>query len=71
MSVFILNFLISKTIFVFRILVLEGSCPEKWEEIGSSTVPSTIIQIKYHWDQVYIALANGSVIIYQRDAGKN
>lgn len=55
--------------FSFRVLILEGSCPEKWEEIGSTVVPASIIQLKYHWDQVYVALSNGSVIIFHRDGG--
>ncbi|GFY59498.1 rho guanine nucleotide exchange factor 10 [Trichonephila inaurata madagascariensis] len=50
-----------------KVLILEGSCPEKWEEIGSTIVPASIIQLKYHWDQVYCALSNGSVIIFHRD----
>ncbi|GFR00923.1 rho guanine nucleotide exchange factor 10 [Trichonephila clavata] len=50
-----------------RMFLLKGSCPEKWEEIGSTIVPASIIQLKYHWDQVYCALSNGSVIIFHRD----
>ncbi|KFM78159.1 Rho guanine nucleotide exchange factor 10, partial [Stegodyphus mimosarum] len=50
-----------------KILVLEGSCPEKWEEIGSAVVPAAIVQLKYHWNQLYTALANGTVVIFHRD----
>ncbi|XP_054721997.1 rho guanine nucleotide exchange factor 10-like, partial [Uloborus diversus] len=51
-----------------KILVLEGSCPEKWEEIGNAVVSAAIVQIKYHWDQVYVALANGTVVIFHRES---
>ncbi|CAL1277316.1 unnamed protein product [Larinioides sclopetarius] len=50
-----------------KVLILEGSCPEKWEEIGNTIVPASIQQMKYHWDQVYVALINGTVIIFHRD----
>ncbi|KAG8195643.1 hypothetical protein JTE90_004978 [Oedothorax gibbosus] len=51
-----------------KVLILEGSCPEKWEEIGSTVVSASIMQLKYHCDQVYIALSNGSVMIFHRNS---
>ncbi|KAF8790884.1 Rho guanine nucleotide exchange factor 10 like protein [Argiope bruennichi] len=50
-----------------KVLILEGSCPEKWEEIGNTVVPASILQMKYHFDQVYVALTNGTVIIFHRN----
>ncbi|XP_015917701.1 rho guanine nucleotide exchange factor 10-like protein isoform X1 [Parasteatoda tepidariorum] len=49
-----------------KVIVLEGSCPEKWEELGSTVTPACIIQIKYHLDRVYVGIANGSVLIFNR-----
>ncbi|XP_067128499.1 rho guanine nucleotide exchange factor 10-like protein isoform X2 [Centruroides vittatus] len=51
-----------------KIILLQGSCPERWEEVGSTTVTAAVLQIKYHCEQVFVALANGSVVIFRKDS---
>ena len=54
-------------LFVCRLLLYAAGEPEKQEEVGSCTVPSVIVQIKCHCDSVFVALANGSLLLYSRD----
>lgn len=50
-----------------RLLLYSAGEPEKQEELGSCTVPAIIVQIKYHCDCVYIALGNGSLLVFRRN----
>ncbi|XP_018326823.1 rho guanine nucleotide exchange factor 10-like protein isoform X2 [Agrilus planipennis] len=50
-----------------RLILYAGDEPEKQEEVGSSVVPDVIIQIKYHCDNVFVALGNGTLLIYRRN----
>jgi Rho guanine nucleotide exchange factor 10 len=47
-----------------RLLIYAASEPEKEEEVGGCTVPAMIVQIRYHCDSVFVALANGSLLQY-------
>jgi Rho guanine nucleotide exchange factor 10 len=48
----------------YRLLIYAASEPEKEEEVGGCTVPAVIVQIRYHCDSVFVALANGSLLQY-------
>lgn len=50
-----------------RLILLLASSPDKWTEVGSTTVIAPVTQILYHCERVYVALSNGSLNIYQRD----
>lgn len=50
-----------------RLILLLASSPDKWTEVGSTTVGAPVTQILYHCERVYVALSNGSLNIYQRD----
>lgn len=49
-----------------KIIVYAGTEPEKQEELGSYPVSGSVTQIKYHYDSVFVALANGSLLIFKR-----
>ncbi|KAF7989094.1 hypothetical protein HCN44_007404 [Aphidius gifuensis] len=49
-----------------KIIIYSASEPEKHEEICNLTVNGSVIQIKYHCDNVFVALGNGTLIIYKR-----
>lgn len=48
-------------------MIYSASEPEKEEEVTTFTVPSVAIQIRYHSNSVFIAAANGNLLIYQRN----
>ncbi|XP_017779144.1 PREDICTED: rho guanine nucleotide exchange factor 10-like protein isoform X2 [Nicrophorus vespilloides] len=50
-----------------KILLYAADEPEKEQQIGSSSVPDVIVQIKYHCDNVFVALGNGMLLIYRRN----
>lgn len=50
-----------------RLLLYTAGEPEKLTELASFAVPAIIIQIKYHCDSVFVALGNGSLLIYRRN----
>ncbi|XP_077533478.1 uncharacterized protein LOC144145686 isoform X3 [Haemaphysalis longicornis] len=50
-----------------RLILLLASSPDKWTEVGSTTVLAPVTQILYHCERVYVALSSGSLNIYQRD----
>ncbi|KAK0174347.1 hypothetical protein PV327_010130 [Microctonus hyperodae] len=54
-----------------KIIVYEASEPEKQEEIGNYSVSGSILQIKYHCDNVFVALSNGSLLMFQRNVDGN
>ncbi|XP_056632628.1 uncharacterized protein LOC130442494 isoform X1 [Diorhabda sublineata] len=41
--------------------------PEKQEEITNTIVSDVIMHIKYHCDNVFVALANGTICIYRKN----
>ena len=49
-----------------KILLYSADEPEKQEELGNTLVPDSIVQIKYHCDSVFVALANGALLMYRR-----
>lgn len=51
-----------------KLLLYSAAEPEKQEELSSCNVPALIVEIKYHCDCVYIALGNGSLLVYHRNA---
>lgn len=51
----------------YRIIIYAGNEPEKEEEIATFTVPSIVVQIRYHCDNVFVATSNGSLLMYQRN----
>ncbi|XP_042146712.1 rho guanine nucleotide exchange factor 10-like protein isoform X3 [Ixodes scapularis] len=50
-----------------RLILLMASCPDKWTEVGSTTVLAPVTRILYHCECVYVALTSGSLNIYRRD----
>lgn len=49
-----------------RLILYSAGEPEKQEELASCTVPAIIVQIKYHCDSVFVALGNGSLLVFRR-----
>ncbi|XP_077288242.1 rho guanine nucleotide exchange factor 10-like protein isoform X5 [Arctopsyche grandis] len=50
-----------------KIFLYAANEPEKQDQISQTIVPAIITQIKYHCDCVFVALGNGSVLIFHRD----
>ncbi|KAK6618460.1 hypothetical protein RUM43_013653 [Polyplax serrata] len=50
-----------------RILIYSAGEPEKEEEVATFIVPSVANQIRYHSNSVFVAAANGNLLIYQRN----
>lgn len=49
-----------------RLILYSAGEPEKQEELASCTVTAIIVQIKYHCDSVFVALGNGSLLVFRR-----
>lgn len=49
-----------------RIIIYAATEPEKEEEIGSYPVSGPIIEIKYHCDNVFVALGTGLLLLFKR-----
>ncbi|KAK0160358.1 hypothetical protein PV328_007776 [Microctonus aethiopoides] len=54
-----------------KIIVYEAPEPEKQEKIGNYSVLDSVIQIKYHCNNVFVALNNGSLLMFQRNVDGN
>jgi hypothetical protein len=52
--------------YYFRILLYSAHEPSKTGQVGSLNLPASIVQLRYHWDQMFVALANGTVAIFKR-----
>ena len=48
-------------------MIYSAGEPEKEEEIATFTVAAVPVQIRYHSNSVFVASANGNLIIYQRN----
>ncbi|XP_012251368.2 rho guanine nucleotide exchange factor 10 isoform X2 [Athalia rosae] len=49
-----------------KLIIYAASEPEKQEELGSYPVTGPVVQIKYHCDNVFVALGNGSLLMFKR-----
>ena len=49
-----------------RILLYSAHVPDKTGQVGSLSLPASIVQLRYHWDQMFVALADGTVAIFKR-----
>ncbi|XP_011158552.1 rho guanine nucleotide exchange factor 10-like protein isoform X2 [Solenopsis invicta] len=49
-----------------RIIIYAAAEPEKEEEIGSYSVSGPIVEIKYHCDNVFVALGTGLLLLFKR-----
>lgn len=49
-----------------KILIYIASEPEKQEELGNYPVSGPVIQIKYHCDNVFVALGIGLLLLFKR-----
>ncbi|TGZ53966.1 Rho guanine nucleotide exchange factor 10 [Temnothorax longispinosus] len=49
-----------------RIIIYAATEPEKEEEIGSYPVSGPVIEIKYHCDNVFVALGTGLLLLFKR-----
>ncbi|XP_020300567.1 rho guanine nucleotide exchange factor 10 isoform X4 [Pseudomyrmex gracilis] len=49
-----------------KIIIYAATEPEKEEEIGSYSVPGPVIEIKYHYDNVFVALGTGVLLLFRR-----
>lgn len=49
-----------------KVIVYTAAEPEKQEELGSYPVSGPVVQIKYHFDNVFVALGVGSLLIFKR-----
>lgn len=50
-----------------KVIVFTASEPEKQEELGSYPVSGSVLQIKYHYDNVFVALGTGSLLMFKRN----
>nr|XP_022918364.1 rho guanine nucleotide exchange factor 10 isoform X2 [Onthophagus taurus] len=50
-----------------KLLLYAADEPEKQEEVANTTVPDVITQIKNHCGSVFVALRNGSLLVYSRN----
>ncbi|CAH1995746.1 unnamed protein product [Acanthoscelides obtectus] len=50
-----------------KLLIYAGDEPEKQEQVAEAIVSDTVTHIKYHCDNVFVALANGTMCIYRRN----
>ncbi|KAJ8939662.1 hypothetical protein NQ314_011051, partial [Rhamnusium bicolor] len=50
-----------------KLLLYAADEPEKQEEIANTTVSDVIMHIKYHCDNVFVALANGTLCVYRKN----
>ncbi|KAH0561486.1 hypothetical protein KQX54_017066 [Cotesia glomerata] len=50
-----------------KIIVYSAVEPEKQEQLGNYPVSGSVIQIKYHCDNVFVALGSGSLLIFRRN----
>ncbi|CAL1687724.1 unnamed protein product [Lasius platythorax] len=51
-----------------KIIIYAATEPEKEEEIGNYPVSGPIIEIKYHCDNVFVALGTGLLLLFKRQA---
>jgi len=49
-----------------KIIIYAAAEPEKEEEIGSYPVSGPVIEIKYHCDNVFVALGTGLLLLFKR-----
>ncbi|XP_032668072.1 rho guanine nucleotide exchange factor 10 isoform X3 [Odontomachus brunneus] len=49
-----------------KIIIYAASEPEKEEEIGSYPVLGPVVEIKYHCDNVFVALGTGLLLLFKR-----
>ncbi|KAJ8680110.1 hypothetical protein QAD02_015897 [Eretmocerus hayati] len=49
-----------------KIIIYTAAEPEKQEELGSYAVSGSVVQIKYHYDNVFVALNTGSLLMFRR-----
>ncbi|CAH0554522.1 unnamed protein product [Brassicogethes aeneus] len=50
-----------------KIIIYAADEPEKQEELGTTVVSDVVMQIKYHCDNVYVALGNGTLYVYKKN----
>lgn len=50
-----------------RILLYSAQEPDRIGQVGSLSLPASVVQLRYHWDQMFVALANGTVAIFKRN----
>ena len=49
-----------------KLILYAASEPEKQEELGSYKVSGPVVQIKHHCDNVFVALATGTLLMFKR-----
>ncbi|XP_066590012.1 rho guanine nucleotide exchange factor 10 isoform X2 [Prorops nasuta] len=49
-----------------KIIIYAASEPERQEEIGSYSVSGPVMEIKYHCDNVFVALVTGVLLMFKR-----
>jgi len=58
-------------LFIFECRILLFSAQDldiaKSGQITSLSLPAAIVQLRYHWDQMFVALANGTVAVFKRN----
>lgn len=53
---------------LFRVVLYSAQEPEKRGQIGSLSFPASVVKLKYYWDQMFVALVNGSIAIFKRNS---
>lgn len=54
--------------FFLRIFLYSANEPDKTGQVGSLSLPASVVQLRYHWDQMFVALSNGTVAIFKRNS---
>lgn len=49
-----------------KLLIYSAKNPEQEEQLNCCSVPACVTRILYHFDTIYVALANASILIYRR-----
>ncbi|XP_075157814.1 uncharacterized protein LOC142231079 [Haematobia irritans] len=49
-----------------KLLIYSAKNPEQEEQLNCCNVPGVVMRILYHFDTVYVALSNATVLIYRR-----
>ncbi|XP_022248872.1 rho guanine nucleotide exchange factor 10-like [Limulus polyphemus] len=53
-----------------RIVVLSGSSPQSYQEVGVAVMPALAMHIRYHFERVFAGLSDGSIVVFQRSSSE-
>ncbi|XP_076358857.1 rho guanine nucleotide exchange factor 10-like protein isoform X1 [Tachypleus tridentatus] len=53
-----------------RIVVLSGSSPQTYQEVGVAVMPALAMHIRYHFERVFAGLSDGSIVVFQKSSSE-